>query len=324
MEKNLRVAIGMPNDVLVNEEQSQKKTKDGPLKPLFSHLRWRQHWLSLKPFVNGGAVGVLAGSWACLYYSHSQVFADCRRTPRYHSCTKIFPGAVYIHVFTMSQQLGLYEILRKKAIATNEGMPPTLYQEAACGLTVGACINLPLYLGYFAKQLDTTLPTEQQRWNGRNIFHTGCSAVANRNILLIAKRKMWFDMGMLASYNPSLHYLRESCGFNERRAQLDVGSFFYPLHGQACGLGFDSSGCKCYFSILCYSMQLPSKHIHVAYIKSGHASTSLECALEILKSRGPLGFFSGFSVCLLRAAPPIMTTWLGLERIRELEWSIGL
>ncbi|BFG33382.1 hypothetical protein CerSpe_196560 [Prunus speciosa] len=303
MEKNLRVAIGMPNDVLVNEEQSQKKTKDEPLKPLFSHLRWRQHWLSLKPFVNGGAVGVLAGSWACLYYSHSQVLADCRRTPRYHSCTKVFPGAVYIHVFTMSQQLGLYEILRKKAIATNEGMPPTLYQEAACGLTVGACINLPLYLGYFAKQLDSTLPTEQQRWNGRNIFHTGCSAVANRNILLIAKRKMWFDMGMLASYNPSLHYLRESCGFNERRAQLGA------------------SAISAFFATAC---RLPSKHIHVAYIKSGHASTSLECALEILKSRGPLGFFSGFSVCLLRAAPPIMTTWLGLERIRELEWSIGL
>lgn len=173
--------------------------------------------------------------------------------------------------------------MRNKAIATNEGMPPTLCQEAACGLavgTTGALINFPLYSGYlvynyhlatkrfpsyryvfsFVRNMATQRALFREMWNYVGPF---------------LKRKMWLDMGMLASYNPSLDYLRESCGFSEAKAQLgkssplanfiSVPSFpflscIYMLCNFDCVLLFR---CKCFVSILCCSMQFTLKtHSH--------------------------------------------------------------
>ncbi|CAN6565321.1 unnamed protein product [Malus baccata var. baccata] len=321
MEEKLRSAIGIPKDVLVNKElglimeEHRQKRKDkadiaDPSNPHFICSRWRQHWPSIKPFLNGGAIGVLAGSWASLYYSKSCMYAQCRQIPMLHGYTKILPGAIYIHVLTVSQQLGLYEILRNKAIATNKGMPPTLCQEAACGLAVGATgalINFPLYsgyLGYNCHQSTERFPIY------RYVFSFVRTMATQRTLFRemwnyvgpFLKRKMWLDMGMLASYNPSLDYLRESCGFSEAKAQLGA------------------SALSAFFAAAC---SLPSKHIRIVRQETGYAS-SLDCALAILKSRGPLGFFTGLPTCFSRVALPIMTTWFVLERIRNLEISIGL
>ncbi|KAM1195828.1 hypothetical protein FF1_022490 [Malus domestica] len=64
MEEKLRSAIGIPKDVLMNRELGA--------------------WSAAR----GGAIGVLAGSWASLYYSKSYMYAQCRQIPMLHGYTK--------------------------------------------------------------------------------------------------------------------------------------------------------------------------------------------------------------------------------------------
>nr|XP_028952439.1 uncharacterized protein LOC114822278 [Malus domestica] len=69
MEEKLRSAIGIPKDVLMNRELGA--------------------WSAAR----GGAIGVLAGSCASLYYSKSYMYAQCRQIPMLHGYTKAFSDA---------------------------------------------------------------------------------------------------------------------------------------------------------------------------------------------------------------------------------------
>ncbi|PRQ35747.1 putative mitochondrial carrier domain-containing protein [Rosa chinensis] len=243
----------------------------------------------LKPFVHGGVAGLLTGSInGAMEYSGFHILKNVplfRNHPTYVPrwiFVKIIPGLVLIDALAYSQLLGIYEILRRRAIAANEGMQPRLYQEAACGLIAGAagtCVSFPLYLGLYRKRFES-MGDAAGRWRLRSnlshIFRYGSVSW---------KRRVGLGMGMVASYKPSLHYLVESRGFSEEDAKSGAGAIS-ALSAAACA-------------------------VLAPY------ACSLVLARETLRSRGPLGFLTGLSGLCFHEAPKVMVFWAVFEELQK-------
>lgn len=115
-------------------------------------------------------------------------------------------------------------MLTNKAIEANEGKPLPLYQKALCGLTagaIGASVGSPADLALIRMQADATLPVAQRR-NYSNAFHALYKIVADEGVLALWKgagptvvRAMALNMGMLASYDQSVEFFKDSLGFGE-------------------------------------------------------------------------------------------------------------
>lgn len=115
-------------------------------------------------------------------------------------------------------------ILTNKAIEANDGKPLPLYQKALCGLTagaIGASVGSPADLALIRMQADATLSAAQRR-NYSNAFHALYRITADEGVLALWKgagptvvRAMALNMGMLASYDQSVEFFRDSLGMGE-------------------------------------------------------------------------------------------------------------
>lgn len=119
--------------------------------------------------------------------------------------------------------------MTNKAIEANDGKPLPLYQKALCGLTagaIGATVGSPADLALIRMQADATLPAAQRR-NYANAFHALHRITADEGVLALWKgagptvvRAMAANMGMLASYEQSAEFFRDSCGLGEASTVL--------------------------------------------------------------------------------------------------------
>ncbi|XP_050369395.1 mitochondrial dicarboxylate/tricarboxylate transporter DTC-like [Argentina anserina] len=177
----------------------------------------------LKPFVNGGVAGLLSG---CLNgfidYSMSSLHdARYRKHPNYVLYCfnrNWIPGMVLVDAFAFSQILGFYNILRGEVVDRNDGMRPSLYQEAASGLIAGtaaAYLRFPFDLVNQHKTAVSMGPIAD-RWRISSQYSVSHILREGGPWL---KTKAGLGMGMVAAYNPSLHYLIESHGFSEKDAK---------------------------------------------------------------------------------------------------------
>lgn len=115
-------------------------------------------------------------------------------------------------------------ILTSKAIAANDGKPLPLYQKALCGLTagaIGATVGSPADLVLIRMQADATIATAERR-NYKNAFHALYRISADEGVSAMWKgagptvvRAMALNMGMLASYDQTMEFFRDSLGFGE-------------------------------------------------------------------------------------------------------------
>lgn len=97
-----------------------------------------------------------------------------------------------------------------------------LHQEAACGLAAGAvatCIRVPLYLhvGYYRAKIGSP-NFFAKPWTLAGLARY--PKIWTKGMGPYVRSRTSLDFGMLASYNPSLRYLKESCGFSQSDAQL--------------------------------------------------------------------------------------------------------
>ncbi|KAH9561982.1 hypothetical protein CY35_05G049800 [Sphagnum magellanicum] len=216
-------------------------------------------------------------------------------------------------------RLGTFRLLTSKAVELNDGKPLPLYQKAVCGLTagaIGASVGSPADLALIRMQADATLP-EAQRRHYKNAFHALSRITKDEGVLALWKgagptvvRAMALNMGMLASYDQSVEFFRDSLSFGEIPTVIGasaVSGFF----ASACSLPFD------YVKTQIQKMQ-PGPDGKFPY------TGSLDCAMQTLKTGGPLKFYSGFGTYCVRIAPHVMMTWILLNQIQKLEKKIGL
>ncbi|KAL5980794.1 hypothetical protein ACLOJK_028704 [Asimina triloba] len=183
------------------------------------------------------------------------------------------------------------QILTNKAIAANDGKPLPLYQKALCGLTagaIGASVGSPADLALIRMQADATLPAAQRR-NYKNAFHALYRIVADEGVLALWKgagptvvRAMALNMGMLASYDQSVEFFKDSLGFGEATTVV----------GASAVSGFFASACSLPFDYVKTQIQKMQPDATGKYPYSG----SLDCAAKTLKSGGPFKFYTGFPV----------------------------
>lgn len=130
-------------------------------------------------------------------------------------------------------------VLTTKAVEENDGKPLPLLQKAFIGLTagaIGACVGSPADLALIRMQADATLPIAQRR-NYKNAFHALYRIVVDEGVLALWKgagptvvRAMALNMGMLASYDQSIEFFRDSLGLGEVSTVVGTSlSFLTPF-----------------------------------------------------------------------------------------------
>ncbi|PKI71512.1 hypothetical protein CRG98_008029 [Punica granatum] len=215
-------------------------------------------WPTVKPFVNGGASGMLA---TCVIQpidmvkvriqlgqgSAGQVTKTMLKEEGVGAFYKGLSAGLLRQATYTTARLGSFRMLTAKAIEANDGKPLPLYQKALCGLTagaIGASVGSPADLALIRMQADATLPAAQRR-NYTNAFHALYRIVADEGVLALWKgagptvvRAMALNMGMLASYDQSVEFCKDSLGFGEAATVIGastVSGFF----AAACSLPFD-------------------------------------------------------------------------------------
>ncbi|KAG9136305.1 hypothetical protein Leryth_003905 [Lithospermum erythrorhizon] len=212
-----------------------------------------------------------------------------------------------------------YKILTARAIEANDGKPLPLYQKALCGLTagaIGASVGSPADLALIRMQADATLPAAQRR-NYTNAIQALYRIGSDEGILALWKgagptvvRAMALNMGMLASYDQSVEFCKDSLGFGEAATVLGASSVS----------GFFAAACSLPFDYVKTQIQKMQPDAAGKYPYTG----SLDCAMKTLKAGGPLKFYTGFPVYCVRIAPHVMMTWIFLNQVQKFQKSVGL
>lgn len=287
-------------------------------------------WPTIKPFVNGGASGMLA---TCVIQpidmikvriqlgqgSAGQVARTMIKEEGFGSLYKGLSAGLLRQATYTTARLGSFRILTNKAIEANDGKPLPLYQKALCGLTagaIGASVGSPADLALIRMQADATLPLAQRR-HYKNAFHALGRIVADEGVLALWKgagptvvRAMALNMGMLASYDQSVELFKDSLGCSEPVTVL----------GASTVSGFFAAACSLPFDYVKTQIQKMQPDAEGKYPYTG----SFDCAMKTLKAGGPLKFYTGFPVYCVRIAPHVMMTWIFLNQIQKLEAKVGL
>ncbi|KAK9725651.1 hypothetical protein RND81_05G159900 [Saponaria officinalis] len=165
-------------------------------------------------------------------------------------------------------------------------------------------------------QADATLPAAQRR-HYKNAFHALSKIVSDEGVLALWKgagptvvRAMALNMGMLASYDQSVEFFRDSVGLGEASTVV----------GASAVSGFFAAACSLPFDYVKTQIQKMQPDASGKYPYTG----SLDCAMKTLKAGGPLKFYTGFPVYCVRIAPHVMMTWIFLNQIQKFEKTIGL
>ncbi|XP_074307034.1 mitochondrial dicarboxylate/tricarboxylate transporter DTC-like [Silene latifolia] len=287
-------------------------------------------WPTVKPFVNGGASGMLA---TCVIQpidmikvriqlgqgSATQVTKNMLAAEGFGAFYKGLSAGLLRQATYTTARLGSFRILTNKAIAANDGKPLPLYQKALCGLTagaIGACVGSPADLALIRMQADATLPAAQRR-HYKNAFHALSRIVADEGVLALWKgagptvvRAMALNMGMLASYDQSVEFFRDTAGLGDASTVV----------GASAVSGFFAAACSLPFDYVKTQIQKMQPDATGKYPYTG----AMDCALKTLKAGGPFKFYTGFPVYCVRIAPHVMMTWIFLSQIQKVEKSIGL
>ncbi|URE43856.1 Mitochondrial 2-oxoglutarate malate carrier [Musa troglodytarum] len=269
-------------------------------------------WRTIKPFVNGGASGMLA---TCVIQpidmvkvriqlgqgSAVQVTKNMLANEGFGSFYKGLSAGLLRQATYTTARLGSFRVLTNKAVEANDGKPLPLLQKAAIGLTagaIGASVGSPADLALIRMQADATLPAAQRR-NYKNAFHALYRIIADEGVLALWKgagptvvRAMSLNMGMLASYDQSIELFRDSLGFGEVSTVL----------GASAVSGFFASACSLPFDYVKTQIQKMQPDATGKYPYTG----SLDCVMKTLKSGGPFKFYTGFPVYCVRIAPHVM------------------
>ncbi|KAL4308136.1 hypothetical protein GQ457_01G048640 [Hibiscus cannabinus] len=287
-------------------------------------------WPKVKPFINGGTSGMLA---TCVIQpidmikvriqlgqgSAASVTKDMLKNEGIRAFYKGLSAGLLRQATYTTARLGSFKMLTTKAIEANDGKPLPLYQKALCGLTagaIGACFGSPADLALIRMQADATLPASQRR-NYSNAFHALYRIVGDEGVLALWKgagptvvRAMALNMGMLASYDQSVEFFKDSLGLGEAATVV----------GASAVSGFFASACSLPFDYVKTQVQKMQPDADGKYPYTG----SLDCAVKTLKSGGPLKFYTGFPVYCVRIAPHVMMTWIFLNQIQKIQKQMGL
>ncbi|CAL8469919.1 g9461 [Coccomyxa elongata] len=289
-------------------------------------------WKSIKPFVNGGASGMLA---TCVIQPIDMVKVriqlGAQGSPltvasniiKQQGVSGLYSGlsaGLLRQATYTTARLGIFQGLSDYLKKANDGKPLPLWQKAAAGLTaggLGALVGSPADLTLIRMQADATLPVESRRnYKGVGdamvrIVKTDGAVGLFRGAGPTVVRAMALNMGMLAS-NDQAKEMLEAAGFAKNgQAVVLGGATIAGFFAAACSLPFDFVKTRIQKMEPLPDGTLPYKG-------------PLDCAMKTFTKEGPLKFYTGFPTYCVRIAPHVAITLVMLEAIKSWEAKIGL
>ncbi|KAF8056785.1 1-acyl-sn-glycerol-3-phosphate acyltransferase [Scenedesmus sp. PABB004] len=289
-------------------------------------------WKAVKPYVNGGLSGMGA---TCLIQPVDMVKVrlqlgatggplgvarDIIAKDGFGSLYKGLSAGLLRQATYTTARLGIFSQLTEAAKSANGGKNLPLWQKAACGLAaggLGALVGTPADLTLIRMQADSTLPVDQRR-NYKGVGDAMVRIVREDGVAGLFRgggptvvRAMALNMGMLAS-NDQAKEMIEAAGFTKGGSVAVLGGSMIA--------GFFASACSLPFDFVKTRMQRMTPNADGTMPYRG----PVDCALQTLRSEGPLKFYTGFPTYLVRIAPHAMFTLLFLDALPKLEKQIGL
>lgn len=215
-------------------------------------------------------------------------------------------------------RIGLHRTFSDKLVQYNDGKPINFFVKTLSGMASGSvavCIGTPFDIALVRLQSDSMAPVNERR-NYKNVFDALIRTTKEEGFGALYKglapnilRGMSMNVGMLACYDQAKEVVASI--LND---PMENGPALPTKLGSAAVAGFTAAAFSMPFDII--KSRLMAQKVNIETGKMPYSGIA-DCAVQIFKADGPLGFFGGFSAYYGRCAPHAMIILLSIESITQ-------
>ena len=214
-------------------------------------------------------------------------------------------------------RIGLHRTFSDKLVEMNDGNPISFLQKTLSGMASGSvavCIGTPFDIALVRLQSDGMAPPEERR-NYKNVFDALLRTTKEEGVGALYKglapnilRGMSMNVGMMACYDQAKEIVATLLG----DPMTDGNPSLATRLGASAAAGFTAALFSLPFDLI-KSRLMAQKPDPIT--KEMPYKGVMDCALQILKKEGMLGFFGGFTAYYGRCAPHAMMILMSIESI---------
>jgi len=215
-------------------------------------------------------------------------------------------------------RIGLHRTFSDKLVEYNDGKPINFFVKTLSGMASGSvavCIGTPFDIALVRLQSDSMAPVKERR-NYKNVFDALIRTTKEEGFGALYKglapnilRGMSMNVGMLACYDQAKETVAKI--LND---PMENGPALPTKLGSAAVAGFTAALFSLPFDVV--KSRLMAQKIDIETGKMPYKGIG-DCAVQIFKKEGPVGFFAGFSAYYGRCAPHAMIILLSIETITQ-------
>jgi len=215
-------------------------------------------------------------------------------------------------------RIGLHRTFSDKLVEYNDGKPINFLVKTLSGMASGSvavCIGTPFDIALVRLQSDSMAPVKERR-NYKNVFDALIRTTKEEGFGALYKglapnilRGMSMNVGMLACYDQAKETVAKI--LND---PMENGPALPTKLGSAAVAGFTAALFSLPFDVI--KSRLMAQKIDIETGKMPYKGIG-DCAVQIFKKEGPIGFFAGFSAYYGRCAPHAMIILLSIETITQ-------
>jgi solute carrier family 25 oxoglutarate transporter 11 len=213
-------------------------------------------------------------------------------------------------------RIGLHRKISDKLVQINDGNPINFFQKTLSGMASGSiavCIGTPFDIALVRLQADSMAPVAERR-NYKNVFDALIRTTKEEGVGALYKglapnilRGMAMNVGMLACYDQAKEVVAKLTN-----DPMTNGPSLATKMGSSCIAGFTAALFSLPFDLIKSRLMAMKKDPDTG--KMPYRGV-VDCAVKIMKTEGPMGFFNGFSAYYGRCAPHAMIILLSIESI---------
>ena len=214
-------------------------------------------------------------------------------------------------------RIGLHRTFSDKLVEWNDGNPISFLHKTLSGMASGSvavCIGTPFDIALVRLQSDGMAPVEERR-NYKNVFDALLRTTREEGVGALYKglapnilRGMSMNVGMMACYDQAKEVVATLLG----DPMPDGNPSLATRLGASAVAGFTAALFSLPFDLI-KSRLMAQKPDPIT--KEMPYKGVMDCAVQIVKKEGPLGFFGGFTAYYGRCAPHAMIILLSIESI---------
>lgn len=216
-------------------------------------------------------------------------------------------------------RIGLHRTFSDKLVEINHGNPISFFQKTLSGMASGSiavCIGTPFDIALVRLQSDGMAAPEDRR-NYKNVFDALIRTSKEEGVGALYKgltpnilRGMSMNVGMLACYDQAKEVVARLLG-----DPMTDGPSLATRLGASATAGFTAALFSLPFDLIKSRLMAQKPN---PLTKAMPYRGVVDCAIQIFKKEGPLGFFGGFTAYYGRCAPHAMIILLSIESITNM------